>query len=40
MTRASPTWARMAATCCSMIDVIVQVGGMPARWCRKWAMTF
>ena len=39
MTLASPTCARMAATCCSMIEVIVQVGGMPARWCRNWAIT-
>ena len=36
ITRASPTWARIASTCCSMIEVIVQVGGMPARWWRKW----
>ena len=39
ITRASPTWARTAATCCSMIDVIVQVGGISARLCRNRPMT-
>jgi hypothetical protein len=39
ITRASPTWARMASTCCSMIDVMVHEGARPARWWRNWLIT-
>jgi hypothetical protein len=39
ITRAPPTCARTAATCCSMIEVMVQVGRAPARWCRNWRIT-
>ena len=39
ITRPVPTWDRIAATCSSMIDAIVQFGSQPARRCRNCSST-
>ena len=38
-TRSEPTWARTAATCCSMIETCVHAGRHPHTSMRKWSKT-
>ena len=38
-TRSPPTWARTAATCCSMMETCVHSGRHPHTSIRKWSNT-
>ena len=38
-TRSDPTWARTAATCCSMMETCVHPGRQPQTSMRKWSNT-